>query len=232
DARGRVTGGIPRELVRRECCRRAYLRGAFLGGGSVNNPEGTYHLEIITGNAEHARALGRLMGEFGLEARVSVRKNWHVVYLKDSDQIVALLNVMGAHAALLDFENVRIYKDVRNQVNRLVNCETANLNKVVEAALRQVEDIRFIAGTLGLEKLPPALRQVAEARLQYPDASLRELGEVLEPRVGKSGVNHRLRRLSEIAARLRETLPGVPAGRERGGVQGTSPGVSRPPRMV
>ncbi|MDK2887283.1 MAG: cell division protein WhiA [Thermoanaerobacter sp.] len=203
DERGRLTAGVPGELVRRECCRRAYLRGAFLGGGSVNSPEGTYHLEIITGSAEHARGLGRLMEEFGLEAKVSTRKNWHVVYLKDSEQIVSLLNIMGAHTALLDFENVRIYKDMRNQVNRLVNCETANLNKVVDAALRQVENIRYIAATMGLEKLPPSLRQVAEARLRYPDASLRELGEVLEPRLGKSGVNHRLRRLDEIANRLR-----------------------------
>ncbi len=222
DGQGGLTEGIPRGLVRRECCRRAYLRGAFLGGGSVNNPGGTYHLEIITGNAGLARALGRLMREFGLEARVSARKNWHVVYLKDSDQIVALLNIMGAHTALLDFENVRIYKDMRNQVNRLVNCETANLNKVVDAALRQVENIRFIAATMGLEKLPPALRQVAEARLQYPDASLRELGEMLEPPVGKSGVNHRLRRLDEIAKKLREPSCEVPA--EKG--QGTSPGAA------
>lgn len=201
---GSLAEGIKEELVRRECCRRAYLRGAFLGGGSVNNPEGAYHLEIITNNRRHARDISRLMCKFGLEARVSARKNWYVVYLKESEQIVDCLNIMGAHTALLDFENVRIYKDMRNQVNRLVNCETANLNKTVNAAMRQVENIRLIAATVGLDKLSPGLRHVAEARLHHPDASLRELGEMLELRMSKSGVNHRLRKLGEIADRLRE----------------------------
>lgn len=202
DENDRLYAGIKEELIHRECCRRAYLRGAFLGGGSVNNPEGTYHLEIITADRAHARDIGRLMRREHLSARLSARKNWYVVYLKDSAQIVDCLNLMGAHSALLDFENVRVYKDVRNRVNRLVNCETANLNKTVDAAMQQVENIRLIAGTIGLEALSPGLRQVAEARLQHPDASLRELGELLEPRVGKSGVNHRMRRLAEIAARL------------------------------
>ncbi|OAT80222.1 DNA-binding protein WhiA [Desulfotomaculum copahuensis] len=202
DGRDNLCPGIKQELIHRECCRRAYLRGVFLGGGSVNNPEGTYHLEIITNNRHHARDICRLMCREGMSARVSARKNWFVVYLKDSAQIVDCLNIMGAHTALLDFENVRVYKDVRNQVNRLVNCETANLNKTVDAAMQQVENIRLIAGTMGLDRLSPGLRQVAEARLQHPDASLRELGELLQPRVGKSGVNHRMRKLAEIAARL------------------------------
>ncbi|HHW43598.1 MAG TPA: DNA-binding protein WhiA [Desulfotomaculum sp.] len=203
DGQGRLTAGLKEELVRRDCCRRAYLRGAFLGGGSVNSPEGTYHLEIVTTSRRHARDICRLMGRFGLGARVATRKNWYVVYLKESEQIVDFLNIMGAHTALLDFENVRIYKEMRNQVNRLVNCETANLNKTVDASMRQVENIRLIASTVGLDGLSPGLKQVAEARLNHPDASLRELGEMLEPRVGKSGVNHRLRRLEEIAGRIR-----------------------------
>lgn len=202
--KGQLNEGIKRDLLRRECCRRAYLRGVFLGGGSVNNPEGTYHLEIITNNESHAKSIEKLMQGFGLGAKVSGRKNWHVVYLKESDHIVACLNIMGAHEALLNFENIRIYKEMRNQVNRLVNCETANLNKTVNAAVRQLENIQFLASYLGLDKLPSSLRQTAEVRLEHPDASLRELGEMLIPKVGKSGVNHRLRKLDQLAERLRE----------------------------
>lgn len=195
--------GIVGKLVARDCCRRAYLRGAFLGGGSVNNPEGTYHLEIITDNFPHARDIAGLMGKFNLPAKVSPRKNWYVVYLKGSEQIVECLNHMGAHSALLNFENVRIYKDMRNQVNRLVNCETANLNKTVNAAVRQLDQIKYLAGTIGLDKLPRSLREAAELRLQYPDATLKELGEFWDPPVGKSGVNHRMRKLERLAEKVR-----------------------------
>lgn len=195
--------GIHKELIIKDCCRRAYLRGAFLGGGSVNNPEGTYHLEIITDNPHHAQDLAELMQHFGLPAKVSPRKNWYVVYLKGSEQIVECLNHMGAHSALLDFENARIYKDMRNQVNRLVNCETANLNKTVSAAVRQLENIKFLADTLGLDKLPKPLREAAELRLENPDVSLKELGELWEPPVGKSGVNHRMRKIDRLAEKLR-----------------------------
>lgn len=196
--------GINEKLLRRECCRRAYLRGAFLGGGSVNSPEGTYHLEIITNNHAHAEAICELLNRYDLSAKISTRKNWNVVYLKESDHIVNLLSIMGAHSALLSFENTRVYKDMRNQVNRLVNCETANLNKTVNAAVRQVENIRLIENTLGLRNLPPTLREMAELRMQYPDVSLKELGEMSVPRVGKSGVNHRVRKLEKIAEEIRE----------------------------
>ncbi|MEW6698382.1 MAG: DNA-binding protein WhiA [Bacillota bacterium] len=195
--------GIVPELIGRDCCRKAYLRGAFLGGGSVNNPEGTYHLEIITDNLKHAQDLADLLQRLHLPAKVSPRKNRYVVYLKGSEQIVDCLNRMGAHSALLDFENARIYKDVRNQVNRLVNCETANLNKTVGAAVRQLENIKYLADTLGLQKLPRPLREAAELRLQHPDASLKELGELWDPPVGKSGVNHRMRKLERLAEKVR-----------------------------
>ena len=195
--------GIVPDLVKKDCCRKAYLRGAFLGGGSVNNPEGTYHLEIITDNQKHAQDLALLMQSFNLPAKVSPRKNWYVVYLKGSEQIVECLNHMGAHSALLDFENARIYKDMRNQVNRLVNCETANLQKTVSAAVRQLENIKYLADTIGLVKLPKPLREAAELRLNNPDASLKELGEMWDPPVGKSGVNHRMRKLEHLAEKLR-----------------------------
>ena len=173
-----------------------------MGGGSVNDPGGTYHLEVITGNERQAADICRLMEGFGLEARVSNRKKWLVVYLKESDQIVKCLNLMGAHSALLEFENARVVKDMRNRVNRLVNCETANLNKTVNASLRQTENILFIARNLGMDKLPPSLREVAELRLSFPDASLKELGEMATPPLGRSGVNHRLRKLDKIAEKL------------------------------
>ncbi|BAF60908.1 MAG: DNA-binding protein WhiA [Pelotomaculum sp.] len=203
DGAGRLEGAVRPDLLRRECCRRAFLRGVFLGGGSVNSPEGTYHLEVITGSESFARYICKLMGRFRLAARVSRRKKWHVVYLKESDQIVEFLNIIGAHSALLNFENARIYKDVRNQVNRLVNCETANLNKTVDAAVRQLENIYLIRDTVGLAQMPEPLREIAELRIKYPDASLKELGDMIQPRLTKSGVNHRLRKIGEIAEKIR-----------------------------
>lgn len=203
DSDGQLAEGIKADFIKKDCCRRAFLRGVFLGGGSVNDPEGTYHLEITSNDEQLSLDISKLFKKYGLQAKVSTRKNWYVVYLKGSNEIVNLLNVMGAHTALLNFENVRIYKDMRNQVNRIVNCETANLNKTVNASVKQVEDINYIDEALGLRKLPGSLREVAELRLQHPDTSLKELGEMLTPRVGKSGVNHRLRRISKIAEDLR-----------------------------
>lgn len=200
-------------LLTKECCRRAYLRGVFLGGGSVSNPEGAYHLEIITTDDSHAQEISRIMKKMGLDAKVSTRKNWYVIYLKESDQIVKCLSLMGAHTALLNYENVRIYKGMRNNVNRLVNCETANLNKTINAAVRHQENIKLIAGTIGLDKLPPALRETAELRMAHPDISLKELGELMQPPVGKSGINHRMRKLDKIADQLRKKGLGKNAGR-------------------
>lgn len=202
DSKGEILPGISEELIKRRCDQKAYLRGAFLAGGSINNPEGTYHLEIITNDEHHAKALCKLLNRFHLGAKVSIRKNWNVVYLKESEHIVEFLGLIGAHHALLEFENVRVFKDMRNQVNRLVNCETANLNKTVDAAVRQVENIKKIEKTLGLQALSDPLRDIAELRLQYPDASLKELGEMLHPRVGKSGVNHRMRKIDELAEKI------------------------------
>jgi len=202
-ADGSLQESLQQDLVSRNCCRRAYLRGAFLGGGSVNSPGGNYHMEIITIKSRHATDLSRLMQKFGLSAKISRRKAWFVVYLKDSEQIVECLNLMGAHSALLEFENTRIYKGMRNQVNRLVNCETANLNKTVDASLRQTESIALVARTIGMHKLPAGLREIAELRMKFPDASLKELGEKADPPLGKSGVNHRLRKIDRMAEKLR-----------------------------
>jgi len=203
DNKGRLKDDILKDLLKKDCCRRAYLRGVFLGGGSVNSPEGTYHLEVITGNERHARYIVRLMKKFHLPAKISERKNWYVIYLKGSEHIVSFLNIIGAHSALLNFENTRIYKDMRNQVNRLVNCETANLNKTVNASIRQLENIKLVGDTVGFDHIPPSLREVAELRVKYPDASLKELGDFMQPRLGKSGINHRLRKIEEIAEKIR-----------------------------
>ena len=196
--------GIPEAVVQTDKCKRAYIRGAFLGGGSISNPEKTYHLEFVTHNNEYAVALSELINSYGLLSKVIQRKNSYVIYIKEGEQIVDLLNIIGAHSSLLELENVRIMKEMRNNVNRLVNCETANLSKTVNAAVRQVEGIKLIQKELGLQRLPANLREIAELRLNYPNESLKELGEMLEPPVGKSGVNHRLRRIEKIADELRK----------------------------
>lgn len=187
------------------CCKRAFLRGAFLAAGSISNPEKSYHIEIVCGMRKKAEQIQTLINSFGLDAKVILRKKSYVVYLKEGSQIVDLLNVMEAPVALMDMENVRILKEMRNSVNRQVNCETANINKTVSAAVKQVEDIHYIQSTMGLEKLPEMLQEIAEARLAYPNATLKELGDLLSEPIGKSGVNHRLRKISEIAEELRES---------------------------
>ncbi|UTR11711.1 DNA-binding protein WhiA [Evansella sp. LMS18] len=199
------TREISPELVKRSCCKRAYLRGAFLAGGSVNHPEtSSYHLEIFSFYEEHNRSLCDLMNYFGLNAKMLERKKGFILYLKEGEKISEFLNVIGAHQALLRFEDVRIMKDMRNSVNRLVNCETANLNKTVGAAMRQVENIKFIKEQAGLEVLPDKLREIAELRVEHQDVTLKELGEMVQSgKVSKSGVNHRLRKIDEFANKLR-----------------------------
>jgi DNA-binding protein WhiA len=201
--RGDLQSGIDRALIRSRCDKKAYLRGAFLAGGSVNNPERDYHLEITANNLALAQDLRALLRGLRLKAKISARKNAYVVYIKESEHIFDFLALVGAHQALFAFEDARILKGMRNQVNRLTNCETANLDKTVSAAVRQAENIRYIASRAGLACLPPGLREVAELRLAQPDCTLKELGEMLTPPVGKSGVNHRLRRIEEIAADIR-----------------------------
>lgn len=196
--------GIPKEFIETEAAKRAYVRGAFLGGGSISNPEKTYHLEFVTHNQDYAEQLSSLINSFGLFSKVIQRKGSYIIYIKEGEQIIDLLNIIGAHGSLLELENVRIMKEMRNNVNRLVNCETANLSKTVNAAVRQVESIRLIQEEIGLQRLPKNLRDIAELRLVYPDESLKELGELLDPPVGKSGVNHRLRKIEKIAEELRK----------------------------
>lgn len=192
-------------IIQHSCCKRALIRGAFLAAGSMSNPEKSYHIEIVCAAAKKARQLRMVINSFGLDAKVIERKKSYVVYLKEGSQIVDLLNVMEAPVALMEMENIRILKEMRNSVNRKVNCETANINKTVSAAVKQAEDIRYIRDTVGLDQLPEGLQEIARIRLEYPNATLKELGELLETPIGKSGVNHRLRKLSEEAERLKES---------------------------
>lgn len=196
---------ISQSLIQDTCCKRSYLRGAFLAGGSVNNPEtSSYHLEIHSLYQEHNEALCELMNEFDLNSRTLERKNGFITYLKEAEKITEFLNIIGAHNALLRFEDVRIVRDMRNSVNRLVNCETANLNKTIGAALRQVENIRYIQDTVGLDILPDKLREIAILRVENQDVTLKELGEMVSTgAISKSGINHRLRKIDEIAQKLR-----------------------------
>jgi len=189
------------------CCKRAYLRGAFLAGGSISDPEKTYHLEISCRTRATAVELKKLINSFGLNSKIIKRKSGFITYLKEGENIADFLNIIYAHNALLEFENIRILKEMRNNVNRIVNCETANLEKTVNASVRQVEKIKYIKEHIGLENLPDSLREIAELRLKYSDANLVELGKMLNPPLGKSGVNHRLRKLERIAEDIK-TLEG------------------------
>ncbi len=193
-------------ITERSCCKRAYIRGAFLSSGSVNDPNKTYHMEFVVDTPEKAERLRDLLLSFDVEAHILVRTRFsrqiYVVYLKDGSQIADVLTVIGAPKARLQFEDIRVVKDVRNQINRKVNCEAANLERVVGAAVRQIEDLQLIEAKIGLKNLPPNLREAAEVRLANQDASLQELAGLLG--IGKSGVNHRLRKLSAMADELRE----------------------------
>lgn len=193
---------IPENLTKKRCCKRSYIRGAFLGGGSITNPEKTYHLEFVTGSELHSNDLRDLINSFGLNSKIVLRKDYFVVYLKESGQISDLLNIIGAHQALLKFEDVRVLKDVRNNINRLVNCETANLGKTINASMRQIQSINKIRNTIGFSSLPDNLQEVAELRLEFKDSTLKELGSMLDPPVTKSGVNHRLRKIERIAEEI------------------------------
>ena len=197
---GEIGSDIPAHLAHGECCRAAFLRGAYLMGGSVCDPRGpSYHLEIVAVNEELGQGLCYLLNLLRLKAHLAIRKGKYVVYLKDADDIGRFLNLTRAHAALLDLEEVRVVKEVRGGVNRLVNAETANVDKSVTAALDQIRLIEALQTKIGLDRLPVALRQIARVRLANPEASLAELGQMLPQPVSKSAVNHRLRRLRRYA---------------------------------
>ncbi|MDD4495579.1 MAG: DNA-binding protein WhiA [Eubacteriales bacterium] len=195
-----ITGGRQLDkLIQDECCKRAFLRGTFLAGGSVSNPEKTYHLEINVRYKKMAQKISKIINSYDLNSKVILRKGSYVVYLKEGENIVDFLNVIGAHKQLLELENIRIIKQMRNNVNRIVNCETANLDKTVNASVKQLEYIKLLEEDPGLGNIPAPLQEIARLRIQHPDASLKELGQMMKPPLGKSGVNHRLNKIEKLA---------------------------------
>ena len=199
---GRKLPGIA-SLTEKSCCKKAFLRGAFLAAGSVSNPDRSYHFEIMCRDEYIAGSTADIMCALGLQAKITQRQKHFVVYLKEIEQISDALGMMGARTSLLELENFRILREMRGNVNRRVNCETANINKAAQAAARQIDDIKYIESHMSLSSLPNGLDEIARIRLEYPEATLSELGSYLEPPVGKSGVNHRLRKISSIAEALR-----------------------------
>lgn len=196
-------GGIDQGLLRHNCCSSAYLRGAFLAAGTLSNPNRGYHLEFVIKSEALSAELTALLNSHELNARCGRRKDICLVYIKESDRIAELLTIMGAHTSVLELESVRVYKDVRNNVNRRVNCETANIDRTTEAAGRQIEAVRYLKDNMGINKLPEQLRIIAEARLNHEDASLNQLAELLAGTVGRSGINYRLNKLVRLADSIR-----------------------------
>ncbi|MCR5249783.1 MAG: DNA-binding protein WhiA [Lachnospiraceae bacterium] len=182
---------------------RLFLRDSFLACGHLSDPEKGYHLEFTCDDSETAEKIRANLDSFQIRSGITVRKGKHVVYVKESESIAEFLSVTGAHQSMMELENLRIVKSVRSDVNRRVNCDTANIRKMLQASERQIEDIRYVERHMGLGRLSEPLRLVAELRLEHPELNLQELGEMLEPPVGKSGINHRLRKISGIAEELR-----------------------------
>lgn len=194
------TDGI---ILQKDCCKKAFLKGLFLARGSINDPNKSYQLEIVVSSEERKLQLIGILEKFGLEPKSYQRRSHFIVYVKDAESISEILGLLGAVNAYMELENIRIYKDIRNSINREVNCETANISKITEASVKQINDIKLIEEKKGLKSLPAALRELAMVRLENPELSLKELGDIMSPPLGKSGVNHRLRRISEIADSLR-----------------------------
>ena len=195
---------ISKDIKNSKCCQRAYIRGFFLVNGSINTPQKNYHLEIVNTNYMLALENNEMISKYGLFPKIITRNDNYIIYLKDGENIADFLNIIKAHKALMKLENIRVIKEVRNNVNRIINCETANLEKTVNTAIRQVEDIKYIEKTIGINTLPKNLQEIAYIRLKNKDLPLKELGQMLNPVLGKSGVNHRLKKIEKIAQILRQ----------------------------
>ncbi len=193
-------------LIKNQCCRRAFLRGAFLAVGSINDPSKGYNIEFTCPDSEKAVQLWEIIKSFGVECRITARNGSQVVYIRDGESTALMLGIMEAPKALMELENARIYKEIGNTVNRRVNCETSNIRKTAEASARQIEAIEFLSNRPEYLELSSELREMAQIRMEYPELPLAALGEKLNPPVGKSGVNHRLRKLVEIADSIRGEL--------------------------
>ena len=201
-----LSESVPAAIFHHDAQMRSYLRGAFLAGGSVNNPKTSrYHLEIYSLYQSHNELIARMMNHYRLHAKMTRRRSGYITYLKEAERIANFLQLIGATNSMLRFEDIRIVRDMSNSVNRLVNCETANMNKTADASTRQVSNIQFIDKSVGLDQLPKKLRAVAIARMNHQEVSLKKLGRLISGGpISKSGVNHRLRKLNQFAARLKD----------------------------
>jgi DNA-binding protein WhiA len=194
--------GTPERLTRRHCCGISYLRGAFLGGGYISRPDQPAHLEICVQHQEMAEDLGNLMASYEMPMNVSRRNKMYVIYSKSRREQAAFLALVGAHQQMLHLESEAVLREIREKINRRVNSETANLERTVDAAQRQLRDIRLVESVKGLELLPESLKEIAQARMRYPEASLKELGTYLEPPISKSAAYHRLLRIHRMAVKI------------------------------
>ena len=198
-----LSDGIYQPIIRNKCCKKAYLRGLFLGVGTMSDPRKSYHLEFVLNSSQVAQDLKRLIGSFvDLSAGLIERGEEHVVYMKRAEYISDMLGIMGANEAMLEFENIRIGRGLRREVNRISNCDNANVDRTLSAAEQQIKYIELIDAKLGLDNLDPVLRETAQLRLELPGASLTEIGEALRPPIKKPGVSKRFAKLKEIAESL------------------------------
>lgn len=195
---------ITEQINNQELLEKAFVRGSFLGGGSINNPKNTYHLEITFSSKENANIVQEILNKYEIQFKNIEKKNGYVLYTKDGDEISKFLALIGANSSVLKFEEVRVYRDIRNNVNRKVNCETANLNKTLNAALKQIEDIKYLKQIGQFDKMPEQLQEIANLRLENPEASLVEIGQMLSKPIGKSGVNHRFYNIEQFVLKFRK----------------------------
>jgi DNA-binding protein WhiA len=197
--------GVRAALVQKPCCLASYLRGVFLGGGFISNPQGDFHFELTCGHEQLSNDLVSLLARVSIPARSVSRRSAWIVYIKGAEPILDFLALVGAHRSMLAMENVRVTKSLRNDVNRRLNAEMANQAKSIDAAMEQVKAIRLLVDKRGIDSLPPALQELALLRLSHPDVSLRELGELATPALTKSAVYHRVRRIEAIAREFWDT---------------------------
>lgn len=195
---------ITEQINNQELLEKAFVRGSFLGGGSINNPKNTYHLEITFLSGENANIVLAILNKYEIQFKNIEKKNGYALYTKDGDEISKFLALIGANSSVLKFEEVRVYRDIRNNVNRKVNCETANLNKTLNAALKQIENIKYLKQIGQFDKMPEQLQEIANLRLENPEASLVEIGQMLSKPIGKSGVNHRFYNIEQFVSKFRQ----------------------------
>ena len=191
------------KIKEKDCCKRSFLRGVFLGGGSITTPENAYHLEIVLNNVQNANFINSILHDMEITAKIIKRKKMTVLYIKDAEEISNFLALIGSNKGTIIYEQTRVMKEYRNNVNRRINCEVANMDKTAMASSKQLNDILLIKKKHAFETLPAELKEIAKLREKYPEASLEKLGEMLEPKLSKAGVSHRFKKISLIAQEIK-----------------------------